>query len=209
MTRTLRLLAPAFLLGAALALPAHAQTPLPLSFEVRGGVGIPVGDLDDGTSLGWSVSGTVFFRAAPIVSVYGGFEHTQFTTDDAVGFEQIDPDITDNGFRLGARFDVPFGGLTGVSPWVEGGATFNRTSSGTSITDDGINLTHIDIDSKRSVGFEVGAGLSFAVAPRISLTPGVRYRSHKADFSDTFGENDSAKIDVNHFTIDLGVHVRL
>jgi len=199
-----KLVAPALLLGAALAQPARAQSVLPLSVEARGGVAIPTGDFDDGTGLGFSVGGTVFFRAAPMVSVYGGFEHAQFTTDDDDDLEGLDADITDNGFRLGARFDVPFGSLTGVSPWVEGGATFNRTSFNVSDDESGAS---VGIDSDRSVGFEVGAGLSFNVAPRISITPGVRYRSHKADFGDT--EDGPAEVDVNHFTVDLGVHIRL
>jgi opacity protein-like surface antigen len=200
-----KLLAPALLLGAALAHPARAQTVLPLSFEGRGGVAIPTGDFDDGTGLGWSVGGTVFFRAAPMVSVFGGFEHAMFTTDDDADFEGIDSDITDNGFRLGARFDVPTGALTGLSPWVEGGATFNRTSINLS---DGEGQS-ASFSSDRAVGFEVGAGLSFNVAPRVSITPGVRYRSHKADFGDIFEEGESVELDVNYFTIDLGVHIRL
>jgi len=199
-----KLLAPALLLGAALSHPAHAQSVLPVSFEARGGVAIPTGeDFDDGASLGWSVGGTVFFRAAPMVSVYGGFEHAMFTTDDEEDFEGIDSDITDNGFRLGARFDVPMGAVTGVSPWVEGGAIFNRTSI--NLSDD--TGASISVDSDRGVGFEVGAGLSFNVAPRISITPGVRYRSHKAEFGDVDGEQ--VELDVNYFTVDLGVHIRL
>ncbi|MFL5386260.1 MAG: outer membrane protein [Longimicrobiaceae bacterium] len=198
-----KLLAPALLLGAALAHPARAQTAIPVSFEARGGVAIPSGeDFDEGAGLGWSVGGTVFFRAAPMVSIYGGFEHAMFTTDEDEDLEGIDSDITDSGFRLGARFDVPFSGLTGVSPWVEGGATFNRTSINLS---DGENS--LSVDSNRGVGFEVGAGLAFNVAPRVSITPGVRYRSHKAEFSDI--EGDEVELDVNYFTIDLGVHIRL
>ncbi|HVG45086.1 MAG TPA: outer membrane beta-barrel protein [Longimicrobium sp.] len=198
------LLVPALLLGAALAQPAAAQTVLPLSFEVRGGVVIPRGDFDDGANTGWSVGGTIHYRVAPMVSVYGGFEHAAFTVDDDEDFEGVDADITDQGFRLGARFDVPLGSMTGIGPWVEGGATFNQTSIGLS---DG--STSLDVDSDRGVGFEVGAGLSFAVAPKISITPGVRYRSHKAKFSDPDGGTEEAEVDVNYFSIDLGVHIRL
>jgi hypothetical protein len=198
-----KLLAPALLLGAALAHPARAQSVLPLSLEARGGAAIPTGDFSDGIGTGWSVGGAVFFRAAPMVSVYGGFEHARFGIDQDADFEGIDANVTDNGFRLGARFDVPFGSLTGVSPWVEGGATFNRTSLNAS-DDSGASAS---FGSDRSVGFEVGAGLAFNVAPRISLTPGVRYRAHQADFSDT--DEELGELDVNYFTIDLGVHIRL
>jgi len=202
--RIRNLLVPALLLGAALVQPAAAQTVLPLSFEVRGGVVIPRGDFDEGASTGWSAGATVHYRVAPMVTVFGGFEHAAFSVDDDADFEGVDADITDQGFRLGARFEVPLGGLTGVGPWLEGGATLNRTSINLSDDESGASIS---VDSDRAVGFEVGAGLSFAVAPKISITPGVRYRSHKAKFTDLDGED--AEVDVNYFSIDLGVHIRL
>ena len=193
---------PALVLGAAaLAAPASAQTVLPLSFEIRGGAVLPQGDFDDGANTGFIVGGTVHYRVAPIASIFAGFEHAQFGVDDDSDFEDVDANISDQGFRLGARFDVPLAGMPAISPWVEGGATFNKTS---------INLSSNDasasVDSDRSVGFEVGAGLAFNVAPKISITPGVRYRSHKAEFDFDGG---SEEFDANYFAIDLGVHIRL
>jgi opacity protein-like surface antigen len=200
------LLIPALVLGAALAHPARAQTLLPFSLEARGGVVLPQGDFDDGANTGWSAGGAVHYHVAPMVSIYGGFEHARFATDDDADFEGVDTNITDQGFRLGARFSVPLGSLTGVGPWVEGGATLNRTSINLKDPDSG---TALSFDSDRSVGFEVGAGLSFAVAPKVSITPGVRYRTHTAKFSDIDGEGDESEVDANYFSIDLGVHVRL
>lgn len=198
-----KLIVPAFVFGAAaLAVPASAQTVLPLSFEVRGGAVLPQGDFDDGAGTGFIIGGTVHYRVAPIATIYGGFEHAQFSTDEDADFEGIDTDITDQGFRLGARFDVPLSGMTRVSPWVEGGATFNKTTI--NLSDGG---SSVGVDSDRSVGFEVGAGLAFALAPKVSFTPGVRYRSHKADFGDT--DDGPAEVDANYFSIDLGVHIRL
>lgn len=196
------LMVPAFVFGAAaLAAPASAQTVLPLSFEVRAGAVLPQGDFADAASTGFIVGGTVHYRVAPIATIFAGFEHAQFGVDDDADFEDVDADITDQGFRLGARFDVPLAGMPSLSPWVEGGATFNKTS---------INLSSNDasasVDSDRSVGFEVGAGLAFNVAPKISITPGVRYRSHKAEFD---FDGDSEEFDANYFAIDLGVHIRL
>lgn len=197
-----KLVVPAFVLGAAaLAAPASAQTVLPLSFEVRGGAVIPQGDFGEGLSTGFTVGGAVHYRIAPIASVYAGFEHAQFGFDDDSDLGDVDADVTDQGFRLGARFDVPLAGMTAISPWVEGGATFNKTSL--NLSDDESSAS---VDSDRSVGFEVGAGLAFNVAPKISITPGVRYRSHKADFG---GDSDEGEVDANYFSIDLGVHIRL
>jgi opacity protein-like surface antigen len=197
-----KLMVPALVLGAAaLATPASAQTVLPLSFEVRGGAVLPQGDFDDGANTGFTIGGTVHYRIAPIASLYAGFEHAQFGVDEDSDFEDVDANITDQGFRLGARFDVPLAAsMTRISPWVEGGATFNKTSI--NLSDD---ESSVGVDSDRSVGFEVGAGLSFAVAPKVSITPGVRYRSHKAEF----GGGEGEEVDANYFSIDLGVHIRL
>lgn len=198
-----KLVFPALVLGAALAQPARAQTILPLSFEARGGVAIPTGDFGDGAGTGFNVGGTVHYRVAPMVSIYAGYEFLRFSVDSLGDFEGVDAHITDQGFRAGARFEVPLAGaMTGLQPWVEGGATFNQTTI--SATD---GSTSIDLDADRKVGFEVGAGLNFAVAPKISIAPGVRYHSHKAEFD--FGDGDIGEADVNYFTVDLGVHIRL
>jgi opacity protein-like surface antigen len=197
-------LAPAFVLGAAaLAQPAHAQTILPLSVEARGGVALPQGDFADGIGTGFTVGGAVHYRIAPMVSLYGGYDYSRFSTDSNADFGGADANVTDDGFRVGARFGVPLGGLTGVGPWVEGGATLNKTSIHVSDSSSGLSF-----DSDRSVGYEVGAGLSFNVAPKVSLTPGVRYRSHTANFGDD-GEGGESKVDANYFSIDLGVHIHL
>jgi opacity protein-like surface antigen len=198
-----KLLVPALVLGAALAQPARAQTILPLSFEARGGVAIPTGDFADGAGTGFNVGATVHYRVAPMVSVYAGYEYLRFAVDSLDDFEGVDAHFVDQGFRAGARFEVPLAGtMTGIQPWAEGGATFYQTSA--TATD---GTTSVDLKADRKVGFEVGAGLNFAVAPKISLSPGVRYHSHKAEFD--FGDGDTAEGDVNYFTVDIGVHIRL
>jgi len=189
--------------AAALVQPAQAQTILPLSFEVRGGVVLPQGDFSDGLSTGFTVGGAAHYRIAPMVSLYGGYDYARFNTDSDADFGGADANVTDNGFRVGARFDVPLAGMTGISPWLEGGATFNQTSI--NLSDSG---SSVGVDSDRSVGYEVGAGLAFSVAPKISLTPGVRYRSHTADFGDD-GSGGDNKVDANYFAVDLGIHIRL
>ncbi|SOD03503.1 Outer membrane protein beta-barrel domain-containing protein [bacterium JGI 053] len=198
-----KLLFPALVLGAALAQPARAQTILPLSFEARGGVAIPTGDFADGAGTGFNVGATVHYRVAPMVSVYAGYEYVRFAVDSLGDVEGVDAHFIDQGFRAGARFEVPLAGtMTGLQPWVEGGATFNQTTVSASN-----GSASVDIDADRKVGFEVGAGLNFAVAPKISIAPGVRYHSHKAEFD--FGGGDTAEGDVNYFTVDLGVHIHL
>ncbi|HEX6750261.1 MAG TPA: outer membrane beta-barrel protein [Longimicrobium sp.] len=203
MTRITRILAPALVLGAILAHPARAQIGIPFSAEVRGGVALPTGEFGDGAGTGWGIDGTLRYRIAPMVDVYGGYAYFSFGADSASDFaEGVDVAIRDQGFRAGARLTVPLVGMmTGVSPWIEGGATFNKTTLHAS---DG--STTLDIDSDQSIGFEVGAGVIFDVAPHVSLTPGVRFRSHNADFSEAFGEDD-ADVDANYVAIEIGVNI--
>ncbi|HEX8904529.1 MAG TPA: outer membrane beta-barrel protein [Longimicrobiaceae bacterium] len=204
MTRMTRMFAPALLLGAFVALPARAQGILPFSAEVRGGVALPQGDFNDGADTGWGIGGTLRYRIAPMVDVYAGYDRFSFGADSSSDFDEgVDVSIRDEGFRAGARFTFPLAStLTGLSPWVEGGATFNRTTLHAS---DG--SASIDVNSDRSVGFEVGAGLNFAVAPRVSLSPGVRYRSHKASFDDAIDGGDGSDVDANYFVVEVGLSI--
>jgi opacity protein-like surface antigen len=196
-----RLIAPALVLSAGLvAHAASAQATLPLSFEVRGGVGIPVGDFGDGASTAWSIGGTARYRVASMVDLYAGYDHFDFGADSTSDFDSgIDVGITDDGFRGGARFNLPLA-MRGVTPWLEGGLLVNRTTVNVS---DG--TTSIGLHSKWTPGFEVGAGLAFALSPKISLTPGVRFREHRAEF-DTGDPSSDGTVTADYFAIDLGVN---
>jgi hypothetical protein len=195
----LRLLAPALLLGAALARPAAAQTPLPLSFEVRGGVGIPVGDFNDGAKMGWIVGGTVRYRTNEAIDLYGGFDYASFPPDDDLDFEGVNVDFRDYGVRAGVRADLQLAMAPTIVPWIEAGLLVNRTSVKAS---DGSNSATVDADW--ALGAEAGVGFAIPIGPRAALTPGVRFRTHKADFGDDLGNTT-----INYFAIDLGVLVKL
>jgi len=199
MTRVLKLLAPALLLGAALARPAAAQTALPLSFEVRGGIGLPVGDFDDGAALGWIVGGTVRYRSNANLDFYGGFDFASFPPDDDVDVGEADVDFRDFGVRAGVRADLQIASVPAIVPWIEAGLLVNRTSVKGSAGE--VSAT---IDSDWALGAEAGAGISIPIGPRAALTPGVRFRTHKADFGDDLGNST-----MSYFAIDLGVLVRL
>jgi opacity protein-like surface antigen len=197
MTRIRRLLAPALLVGAGLAQPALAQTTLPLAFEARGGVALPVGDFNDGAGTGWIVGGTVRYRVNPTVDVYAGYDYASFPPDD--DDPDVDVNLRDHGARAGVRADLRVGSLPSVTPWVEIGLMVNRTTVHAS--DNNISA---DVDADWALGGEAGAGLSIPVGTRASFTPGVRYRAHKADFGDDIGSTT-----VSYFAFDLGVQIRL
>lgn len=189
-------LAPALVLSAVLATSAHAQNPLPVSFELRGGASFPTGDFADGVSTGWNVGASVLYAAQPNLAVYLGFQHDAFSVDDD-GSEDVDVGIDDNGFRGGLR--VLLGTMGTVRPWVEGGVLFNRVSVKGSDGD-----VSASVDSDWKVGFEAGAGFSFDLSPKVALTPGVRYRQHGVSFDDI---DEDANGDLKSVVVDLGISI--
>lgn len=197
-----RLLAPALVLSAVLATTASAQSTLPITIEVRGGAAVPTGDFDDGAGIGWGLGATARYAVTPNVDLYAGFDHFEFGTDEELDDEEIEFGIADNGLRAGARFS--FQTLGSVQPWLEGGLLFNRST-----VSFGDGTTTIDVDSEWALGFEAGAGIAVPLSPRISLTPGVRYRMHEAKFEIEDVEEGPQSIDVTYFAIDLGVNIRL
>lgn len=202
MTALRRVLAPALVLSAALATTATAQSTLPITVEVRGGAAIPTGDFGDGASTGWGIGGTVRYAVAPTIELYAGYDHFDFSTDEELDETELDFGVQDQGLRAGGRFT--FSTLGSVSPWVEGGLLFNRSS--VSISD---GTTTINVNSDWAPGFEAGAGFAVALSPRVSLTPGVRYRFHEAEFDPEGLEEGPESIDVTYVAIDLGVNIRL
>lgn len=202
MTAIRRLLAPALVLSAVLATTASAQGTLPITIEVRGGAAIPTGDFDDGAGTGWGLGATVRYAVTPNVDLFAGFDRFEFGTDEELDDEDIDFGISDSGVRAGARFS--FQTLGSVQPWLEGGLLFNRST--VSIGD---GTTSIDVNSEWALGFEAGAGIAVPLSPRVSLTPGVRYRVHEAEFELDEVEEGPQSIDVTYFAIDLGVNIRL
>jgi len=197
MTPIRKLLAPALALGAMLAHGAHAQTTLPLSFEVRGGVAFPTGDFADGASTGWTVDGTVRYTVQPTLELYAGYQHASFEVDDSQDLEGVDVGIADDGARAGAR--LLMGGVGAVRPWVEAGLIYNRTSVSGS---DG--ETSVTFDSDWGLGFEAGAGFTLDLSPQVALTPGVRYRQHSTHFDlADVGEGD---LDASYVAVDMGIN---
>jgi opacity protein-like surface antigen len=197
MTRTRRLLVPVLLLAAGVAQPALAQTTPPLSFEVRGGAGLPVSDFSDGVGSGWIVGGTVRYQANPGWNVYAGLDFASFPLDEQDS--DVDVRIRDYGLRTGIRTDLRFAAAPGATPWLEFGLLVNRASVRASAGE--MSAT---VDSDWALGFEAGAGVSVPFSPRASFTPGVRYRLYRTGFDDVEG-----KADVEYFVVDLGIKVRL
>ena len=83
-----------------------------------------------------------------------------------------------------------------LAGWVMGGAAFDHTE----VEIDGESVG----DSDHGFGWEAGAGVSFAVSDRISLLPGVRYRSFTPDLGES--EDDPS---VSYLAAEIGLSWKL
>jgi opacity protein-like surface antigen len=198
-----RLVLSAALLAAVVPVAAQAQFATPFSIEGRAGAVVPIGDFGDTevmgakTGFGFGVNGA--YRVIPMLDLYAGFSWHRFGVEDDPEFGDVNFDLDDSGFEVGARLFVP--GMTGISPWVQGGLILQQLKMGGS--EGGISAS---LTSDRAAGFEVGAGAAFPLTPNLSLTPGVRYRQFKAKFDLPFIGSES--LDVQYLAADLGVQFR-
>jgi len=185
-------------------LPAAVQAQAsPFSAELRGGAGVPTGDFADGAKTGWGLGANVQFRFMPALGAYASYSYNRFGTErsefddlDFPGSASMDVNIVDSGFGAGLIAYIP--GAPMLEPWVRGGVILNQLSVNMS---GGGGSESFSFD--RGLGFELGGGLAIPVAPRVSLTPGLIYRSHKPKFD---GEtSDEALTDVS---IDIGLRIR-
>jgi hypothetical protein len=146
---------------------ASAQR-IPLTVEGRVEAAIPTGDLGDATNVGIGLAGDVTLNVTPIVGVYGGYSWARFPGKSSSGV-----DYTDQGFNVGLKASfAPMQGL-GAAPFVRGGAVIHKLSA--AIGGSGGSFTG---SSDYRVGFEAAGGVSFPIAPRISLTPQVGYNEY-------------------------------
>lgn len=199
-----RVLAPALVLCAGGAATARAQAELPVHFEARVGAGIPVGDFGDGAAPGWALGLTVRGDLKPGMEIYAGYDHFVFNADRSLDSDpEADVNIHDDGVRVGLRSSYAALRVAGAAPWLETGVIVNHTRL--RATSGGASAS---FDSDWMVGFEAGAGLSFPVNPRLSLTPGVRYRQHRARFTDN-GLDGPGSITTSYFAVDLGANFHL
>jgi hypothetical protein len=173
---------------------------------VRGGLGFPTGDFPTRglvaqeaveSGAGFALRGT--YRVIPALGVYAGFERYSFGVDEE---EAAGPDLNfvDSGFSAGAQLSLPLGMITGVSPWVRGGAIFHIFDYELE-EDAGANP---DTSSDRTLGFEAGAGVDIPLGLILSFTPGVTYRSYEPQFEGlTNGER------LSYLAVEMGLRVRL
>lgn len=152
----------------------HAQQ---TGFSVEAQVGgvIPTGDFADFATAGFGFGVNAAYRVFPMVDVYAGYSWQRFGADDDEEFGAVDVDIDDSGFAFGGRLHVP--AVPSLNPWIRAGVILHQLKL--SGTEGGVSAS---FTSDREAGFEVGAGIGFPVAPKISLSPAVIFRSYKPSF---------------------------
>jgi opacity protein-like surface antigen len=192
--KAVRVLFAAIGLAALSATAAQAQV-TPLTVEARVGAAIPTGDFGDLVDTGYGLSLHGAYRVIPMIDLYGAYNWTRFGfTDTDEEFGDTDVDLTDSGFELGVRLNVP---VPGIRPWVQAGVLLHQLSM--SASEGGITGS---LTSDREVGFQAAAGVAIPVAPGLRLTPAVSYRQYTVDFWD-------ASSDVSYFGVSVGLRLGL
>jgi opacity protein-like surface antigen len=191
MMRRISTAAAAAMLVCAAPVAARAQSVLPFAVEGRGGLAFPTTEgIKNDYDVGYELGATAKFSLLPMLRIYGGYQYTEFAWKDET--DDLKVRLKDAGFRAGGELGLPIGMATGFSPYVLGGVTYNRVSTGTSV----FGEDDTPGKSDRELGYEVGAGLDFRMSSLLSLRPEVRYRSHKIDpgldFDSDFSYTDAS-----------------
>jgi opacity protein-like surface antigen len=179
-------------LSLAIAAPVAVQAQSPFSVEVQAGVVVPTGDFaDDFATTGFGFGVHAMYQLTPMIDLYAGYSWQRFGVDED-DFGDVDLDVDDSGFALGARLNLR--GMPGFDPWIRGGVILHELKI--SGSEGGFSAS---FTSDRSVGFEVAAGLAFPVAPRISIVPSVTFRNYSPEF-----DGESIDESVSYFGLHVG-----
>lgn len=176
------------LFGAAAPLAAQGAS---FSLGAHGDLGVPVGDGLVLADPGFGFGAEAVYQITSAFGVYAGYSIFSFGTDPGdFGFET---GYDDRGFELGARLNLPVGGGK-LGPWVAAGGTFRTVEVSA-----GEGAVRIKNKSDGALGFELGAGIDFALTEGgILLRPAARYRRYSAEL-------ETGVRDIAYLTIGLGV----
>jgi opacity protein-like surface antigen len=140
---------------------------------LRGGVNLPTKDLGDANlNTGFGFEGTIGYRFLPNLSAYAGWGWNRFSADRSFAGSNVD--FEETGYSLGLRYLFPIADSR-VSVLIGAGGIYNHIEAenreGALVSDTGHGL-----------GWQAEAGLAVAVSERLSLIPGIRYRSLSREF---------------------------
>jgi hypothetical protein len=180
MKRSLRMVGLAALLVVPGVVSAQEST-RPVSFGVSGGASLPMGDLADGFSTGFNVSGHLYFKPAAFTNL--GFRaDVSFDRFGAKGLD--DEDTGDFNYRFlgvtgNALYNFPQSSPGMVRPYVLGGVGFYNAK--TSVTVGGVGSSSA---SSTDLGVQAGAGVNFQLSGFSTFV--------EAKFVNVFGDGSSA-----------------
>lgn len=172
-----------------------AQAQVPVSVELRGGAAFPTADFGDASlKTGGGAGFALNYRFMPHLAVFGGWDWMRFTTDTP--FRGAGYDVENTGYAFGLIFDHPVAG--NVSSWLRGGALYGHVELENAAGD-------LVADSGHELGWEVGGGVRVPLTERLSLTPGVRYRTLSADIA--VGQA-TVPVDLAYVMAEIGLQFR-
>lgn len=183
---------------ALLTAPAVASAQQRWTLALQGGPAFPTESLGNADlNTGFGFEGTVSYRFMPHFAAYAGWDWHRFTIDNpASSFAAPGTDVEETGYAFGVRFEHPIGGERSPLVVIRAGGTLNHIEiedeSGEQIADSGHGL-----------GWEVGAGLGFALGTRWRLVPGARYRSLSRDLTI---DNATTPVTLSYVTTEVGMH---
>jgi opacity protein-like surface antigen len=185
------MMAAAAVIGAASA--AQAQNS-PFAVELRAGLAFPSGDLKDideeegiETESGVGVNLNASYQVTPMVALYGEYSWLQFGIKDV-----DDADVTDQGFGAGVKLSFQTPGMT---PFLKAGIAMHQIEL--SVED-----FSTDIEDE-NLGFRVGGGVEIPLGNRLSVTPGATFTTY------SIGDDSEDDATISHFTVDVGMKLRL
>lgn len=163
---------------------AQVAAATPFSLEVRGGIALPAGDFGDAAEGGVAAEVSLGWQALPRIGFYAAYEWSGF------GWSDTGREATDQGFAAGVRVALP-APFVPIDPWIRAGVVAH-----------GLEAETLSEDAKR--GWEAGAGLSFPLGRRITLTPGVIWTQYQHGS----GAADGELLRVRHLRADVGLRLR-
>jgi opacity protein-like surface antigen len=160
--------------------------------ELRGGAAFPDQTNLDGAkpNTGAGLGLTASVRALPNVHFYVGWEWHHFTFD-----VPFDADLDDTGYAFGAQFQRPVAGS--LDFWLRGGGNYSKLKI--DFSESGFSY-----ESEHALGWELGGGVAYAIAPNFALTPGIRYRASQSDL-DIGKDTGPYPMDHSYVLAELGV----
>ena len=162
--------------------------------ELRGGLDTPTQEVGaQELETGFGFDATLRYRFMPHFSAYAGWDWIRFSPD--ASFAGAGMDIEETGYVFGLRFEHPFTGDSGLSGWVRAGGTYDHLEIESSDGD-------IIADSGHGLGWEAAAGFAIPITPRLSVTPGVRYRALDREVEVGATTTD---VELRYFAFELGL----